>query len=312
MKMVYMAGSIDGHTPGERPRTAHWRDHVAFELKQAGIAAFNPAKAFSVAPGSKNLSQVQLINDLAIDQSSALIVEMIEDVPRVGTFMEIGRAIARGIPVILWAEDETFANHVSLQHHLIQRTPFLTGAIARTVEAVRQTVKPPPPGSTEVPNRPAVVYAFDPPELAGQMPPLDRAYKGDAGMDLPVSEAVAIPPNSFADVPLAVRVAPPPGYWFRLVGRSSTLRKRGLLVNEGIIDQGWRGRLFAGVWNMTDEEVRLEPGDRIVQAIFERVHVDEVEVVQVETTDELPWGERGERGFGSTGQAGEYETEAAK
>ena len=124
-----------------------------------------------------------------------------------------------------------------------------------------------------------------------------RGYADDAGLDLYISEDTVIGPHEFADVPSGVRVDIPNGHWLFIVGRSSTLRKRGLLVNPGIIDAGWTGELFSGVQNLTDEEVLLYAGDRVAQAIL----------LPAPVTGYRPeWGdvrekERGTNGFGSTG-----------
>ena len=94
-----------------------------------------------------------------------------------------------------------------------------------------------------------------------------RAYQADAGIDLYVQAseeravvegrgftgAWVIGPGEFVDLPLGVSVRLPEGHWGMLTGRSSTLRQRGLLVNQGIIDNGYTGPLFAGVWNLTQE-----------------------------------------------------------
>lgn len=123
-----------------------------------------------------------------------------------------------------------------------------------------------------------------------------HTYRGDSGYDLCCARETLIPPHSFADVPSDIAVAFPEGIWGRIAGRSSTLRKRGLLVSEAIIDQGYTGPLFTGVWNLTSEQVVVKVGERISQLILQ-------EVVEVEwvMAAELPSRDRGGFGFGSTG-----------
>lgn len=133
-------------------------------------------------------------------------------------------------------------------------------------------------------------------EPGGRMP--TRAHRGDAGFDLYTSEPVVIPPRSFVDVPTAVSVQMPPNMWGQIVGRSSTLRRRQLLVNHGIIDQGYRGELFAGVWNLSDEPHAVEVGERLAQLILVPLTSASVALARVESLDE---SDRGSSGFGSTG-----------
>ena len=123
-----------------------------------------------------------------------------------------------------------------------------------------------------------------------------QAYVGDVGWDLHVSRHTVIPARSFRDVPTDIAVAIPHGYWGRITGRSSTVRKRRLLVNEGIIDSGYRGELFVAVWNLDDVPHALAPGDRIAQLLIHST----VKVVWFPTRD-LPSGDRGKNGFGSSG-----------
>lgn len=142
------------------------------------------------------------------------------------------------------------------------------------------------------PTVPHVRWAGDP-EFEPQ-----RFHEGDAGYDLVVAESVVIQPDGFFDVPHGIRVALPDGVWGRITGRSSTLRKRHLLVAEGIIDNGYRGELFAGVWNLGSKVARIDKGERIAQlilhpAVTDRVQLERVADVGGDTT-------RGESGFGST------------
>lgn len=124
-----------------------------------------------------------------------------------------------------------------------------------------------------------------------------RAHDDDAGFDLVVAEAVRIQPGEFVDIPSGVRVSMPDTIWARIVGRSSTLRKRGLLVVEGIIDAGYQGDLFSGVYNLGDAPVFLKPGDRVAQLIFQPLVAPKLKTV-LEFSQETM---RGSKGFGSTG-----------
>lgn len=125
-----------------------------------------------------------------------------------------------------------------------------------------------------------------------------KAYPGDTGWDLYVSRDVVIPARSFIDIPTNIAIAMPEGLWGRITGRSSTLRKYGLLVNEGIIDNGYRGELFIGVFNLTDHDRFIPAGTRLAQLIFHRL----IEDLQWEPTMVLPPSQRQDRGFGSSGQ----------
>lgn len=125
-----------------------------------------------------------------------------------------------------------------------------------------------------------------------------RAYADDAGFDLYVKGDWTIPPFSFVDVDLNCRIKTPEGTWALLISRSSTLRKRGLLVATGVIDPGYTGPLFAGVFNLTNSPVSVPDGDRLAQLIlFDNVS----ERYTPESVVELPQTGRGANGFGSSG-----------
>jgi dUTP pyrophosphatase len=123
-----------------------------------------------------------------------------------------------------------------------------------------------------------------------------RHYEGDGGWDLTVSRNVSVAPKTFAQIPTNIRMALPKGTWAMIVGRSSTFQRLNLIVNPSIIDNGWRGPLFGVVYNPTEKLVHVRKGDRVVQLVpFNLINM---EVVRVK---ELREGERGDKGFGSTG-----------
>ena len=126
-----------------------------------------------------------------------------------------------------------------------------------------------------------------------------RKYVDDVGFDLPAACNLMILPSRFIDVPVGVRIALPRGYWGRITGRSSTLRKRGLLIVEGVLDGGYRGPLFLGCYNLTSLPVKIEMGERLGQLIIGRNYASGIRWLMVEN---LPGSDRGSEGFGSTGR----------
>lgn len=126
----------------------------------------------------------------------------------------------------------------------------------------------------------------------------ERAYTGDAGLDLAACERVELGPGERATVGTGLAVAIPDGYAGFVQPRSGLAAKHGItIVNApGLVDSGYRGELKVVLLN-TDarEPFVVEPGMRIAQLVV--LPVPEVEAVVV---DELPASERGERGFGSS------------
>ena len=126
-----------------------------------------------------------------------------------------------------------------------------------------------------------------------------KKHLGDAGWDLFVSENTVIQPGETVDVHTNIKIDMPPYLYARIVGRSSTLRKHRLMVNEGIIDNGYTGELFVCVHNLGDKPFKVEKGMRLAQVLFH--NIEDVRWCQVDKVVSAP-GKRGENGFGSTGR----------
>jgi dUTP pyrophosphatase len=127
----------------------------------------------------------------------------------------------------------------------------------------------------------------------------ERAYPGDAGLDLVACEEAVLPPGERAVVPTGIAVAVPEGYAGFVQPRSGLARRHGIsIVNTpGLIDSGYRGELQVTLLNTDSEETFVvEPGMRVAQLVI--VPVPDVELVEV---DELPGSARGVAGFGSSG-----------
>jgi dUTP pyrophosphatase len=126
----------------------------------------------------------------------------------------------------------------------------------------------------------------------------DRAYPGDAGLDLATCEPVELRPGERAVVPTGLAVAIPRGYAGFVQPRSGLAAQRGVAVvnSPGLIDSGYRGEIRIVLLNTDREETfTAEAGDRIAQLVV--LPVPAVEITEVE---ELPESERGVRGFGSS------------
>jgi dUTP pyrophosphatase len=126
-----------------------------------------------------------------------------------------------------------------------------------------------------------------------------RAHDDDAGFDLYVHGEYSIEPGEMQDLDLGVSIKSPPDTWVLLTGRSSTMRNRGLLVAQGVIDPGYTGPLYATVYNLNKKTVHVNDGERIAQLIILpnlTARVDPIEVTS------LPETARGSNGFGSSGR----------
>jgi dUTP pyrophosphatase len=132
-----------------------------------------------------------------------------------------------------------------------------------------------------------------------ELPLPGYATVGSVGFDLICREDTEIMPLALALIPGNVIVQTPPGYMLLLTMRSSTARRKGLLMPNGvgIIDQDYCGagdELMISVYNFRTEPVTVLRGERIAQGIF--IPVGRFEWNEVEQVGS------GRGGFGSTGE----------
>ena len=128
----------------------------------------------------------------------------------------------------------------------------------------------------------------------------ERAYDGDAGLDLAACERVELPPGERAIVPTGLAVAIPDGHAGFVLRRSGLAAKHGVTILNapGLIDSGYRGEIRVILLNTDRRETFVvEPGMRVAQLVV--LAVTPVEIGEV---DELPPSERGDGGFGSSGR----------
>ena len=121
-----------------------------------------------------------------------------------------------------------------------------------------------------------------------------------AGMDLRanIKEGVVIRPLDRALIPTGLHIALPEGYEAQIRPRSGLALKKGItcLNTPGTIDADYRGDIGVILANISNEDFVVNPGDRIAQMVINKVERAEFELVE-----ELDETERGEGGFGHTG-----------
>jgi len=131
--------------------------------------------------------------------------------------------------------------------------------------------------------------------------PLPRHAKpGDAGLDLTSRDAVNIRPGEIRFVGTGVSVEIPDGHFGLIAPRSGLACKHGITFanTPGIIDSGYRGEIKVALHNVGEKEYAVHRDERICQLII--LPYEHCSCIEV---DELSETERGDGGFGSTGDA---------
>ncbi len=122
---------------------------------------------------------------------------------------------------------------------------------------------------------------------------------GAAGFDLAANETLSIHPRQLSFIRTGLVIQTPEDHMLLITARSSTARKHGLMLANGvgIIDSDYSGpadELLISVYNFTDASVTIEKGTRIAQGIF--VPIERGEWKEIDKPEAKSRG-----GFGSTG-----------
>ena len=121
-----------------------------------------------------------------------------------------------------------------------------------------------------------------------------------AGMDLRahLSESVILKPLERAIIKTGLFIELPIGIEAQVRPRSGLAAKKGITVLNapGTIDADYRGEIGVILVNLSNENFKIEDGERIAQLVIAKhERADWQEVTTLSETS------RGERGFGSTG-----------
>lgn len=124
--------------------------------------------------------------------------------------------------------------------------------------------------------------------------------KGSAGLDIRanITKDIEIAPMGRVLIPTGLFVEIPEGYEIQVRPRSGLAIKKGITVlnSPGTIDSDYRGEINVILVNLSYEFQIIEPGDRIAQLVLAKV-----EKIKWEISEALSDTDRGDGGFGSTG-----------
>jgi dUTP pyrophosphatase len=124
-------------------------------------------------------------------------------------------------------------------------------------------------------------------------------FKGSeraAGFDLTSAYDYVVPARGMQLVKTDLQIELPAGCYGRVAPRSGLAVKHGIDVGAGVIDEDYRGNVGVVLFNHSDEDFRVNEGDRVAQLICQKIFYP-----QLEEAETLTDTKRGREGFGSTG-----------
>ena len=116
-----------------------------------------------------------------------------------------------------------------------------------------------------------------------------------------IGKRITIMPGGQLIIPTGIRVALPENTIGMILPRSGIGSKKGLVLGNlvGNIDPDYRGAVKICLWNRSDRSHIIEPLSRIGQLVVTPV----LNPNRWELVEDLDTTERGEEGFGSTGDS---------
>ena len=124
---------------------------------------------------------------------------------------------------------------------------------------------------------------------------------GSAGMDVRacIKEKIVVKQGSTVMIPLGFAMhIEDKNIAAIIIPRSGLGSKNGIVLGNlvGLIDSDYQGELMVPLWNRSNKDFDIKPGDRIAQMVFIPLELAEFEIV-----NSFEQSERGIKGFGSSG-----------
>ena len=141
--------------------------------------------------------------------------------------------------------------------------------------------------------------------------PFYQKTSGSSGFDLyNAGPTVSIDPGKLTVINTGLYLEMPAGIEAQVRSRSGLVRDFGIAPILGTVDSDYRGQISVTLFNFGELNYTVSSGDRIAQVVFCPIYPQaaaldlpyDVELVRVNSVDELSKSSRGTNGFGSTGR----------
>lgn len=131
------------------------------------------------------------------------------------------------------------------------------------------------------------------------LPTRGSAYSAGYDLYAAIDEPITIAPHKTEKIGTGLAFALPEETFAAIFARSGLATKEGLRPANcvGVCDSDYRGEYIVALHNDSEETRTIEPQERIAQMIL--MSINPINFTEV---DELSETDRGEGGFGSTGQ----------
>ena len=96
-----------------------------------------------------------------------------------------------------------------------------------------------------------------------------------------------------------LKLAIPKGFFGQITSPSGVALFKGISAFNGIIDAGYRDRIYVLLFNFSDDDYTIEKGNRIAQIIIQRCY-NNIKFVEYGESEQFPESVRGDKGFGSS------------
>lgn len=124
-----------------------------------------------------------------------------------------------------------------------------------------------------------------------------KATVGSACYDVYSTTRCLLSPMQLGKISTSLAFEVPTGYELEIKPRSGLASKGLIILNSpGTLDSDYRGELLILVGNISSQNILVDKGGRVAQ-----IKLNKVLNIEFEEASELSKTERGEGGFGSTG-----------
>ncbi len=124
-----------------------------------------------------------------------------------------------------------------------------------------------------------------------------KAHDTDAGFDLYTPYEFTVKAGDSATVKTGVHMVIPRG-WCGLVVSKSGLNTKNDIKTTGLVDSHYTGEIVIKVQNHGKDDYHFNKGDKVSQIVILPVP----DMVILDEVEDLPFTERGDNGFGSSGR----------